>query len=835
MNKRSLFKSFLICTLAALAFTACGKKKATTTKENTTTVAPEPDPTPEAEKVSSYYCKKDIGVIALEVRQKEGKLDYVSILPYKEYGISYPIFLKPIVENGSISKVKLSTYIDETNDLESYFAQTINLTNDGLEIPTSFSMDEYASPYGETLLMKKDSGKLCIYTSKASITIDQDGNVSSSDFVSTPSSYSVMDKNINYSNGCYIYDYQYEAKYSVNMDPTNAYVELLAYSPYLKKNVVLNRYTMDITAAEPTAKIYYNMLSMLSGSFNEYQGASIFTEGNLIEVGYSKATLNDDGNIIKCEMGSSVGYGTSEVTFEYLQNGKLLSVIFEESSDTYKYVYSYDDKGRVATFESGKIYDTGEHEGEWISTTEGYAKYEFKEYSNFGYKQLVDKDLFDDGGFEYKKRYIYTYQNDKSMASKKTQEYITDKYVDIQDVTYEYDSNYNVTNLKQDSWQIDGDQNYSDSYIYKYEYNTKNELTKVTKYEYAYDVDLSDYVEYINTITTYESGKDTDNFYFYKTTETTYDSDADNTPYNEEVSLKKYSDQTMLYLVENSTTITDLENNKTSYEKTIVTYNDDKYVVTVISSEKGMDDATETIEETVTNTYDSETKKIIKNEDQDSSETDIVYYNEKGNASTLETIISAAEKEKTELTYDDNNNITKVENYTYINSTIGYLLGYSDDPSNPMPGTMYFENGNIMTPVGYIMYTYDSEYKLTQTMEIQYVDESATIKDYMISTLYGADGKASSQMEIYFYNNKDNRTEKNIQITYLADGKINLETTIMYYDNATSTKKEESTKQYNTTTNEYEGTRTTYGEDGTTVTGTYTWNDTTKSWDKVTA
>ena len=61
----------------------------------------------------------------------------------------------------------------------------------------------------------------------------------------------------------------------------HAYVELIAYSPYLKKNIVLNKYTMDITAAEPTAKIYYNVISMLSGGSSEYQGASLFTDGKL--------------------------------------------------------------------------------------------------------------------------------------------------------------------------------------------------------------------------------------------------------------------------------------------------------------------------------------------------------------------------------------------------------------------------------------------------------------------------------------------------------------------------------------------------------------------------
>lgn len=832
MKKNHIFSGLIMVSLAALAFTACGKKKATTTKENTTTVAPEPDPTPEAEKTSSYYCKKDIGVIALEVRQKEGKLDYVSILPYKNYVMTYPIFLKPVVENGGITKVKLSTYISEATGLSSYFAQTINLTSDGLEIPTSLSMDENVNPYGETLLMKKDSGKLCIYTSKASITIDQNGNISSSDFVSTPSSYSVMGENITYSNGCYTYKYDHESKYSINMDPKNAYVELIAYSPYLKKNIVLNKYTMDITAAEPTAKIYYNVISMLSGGFSEYQGSSLFTDGKLFEMGCSKATLNDVGNIIKCEMSSSMGPGTDEVAFEYSQDGKLVSVIFEDSSETYKYAYTYDDKGRVATFEKGKAYDDGEHKGEWISTSQDYTKYEFKEYSSFGYKQLVDIDAFNNGGFESKNRCIYTYENNKSMASKKVQEFVTDKYVDIKDITYEYDSNYNVKELKCDSWYTDGDQDYSESYIDKFEYNTKNELTKSTHYDYAYDVDLDDYVDYISSITTYESNKDDKNLYFYKETTTYYDCDDNNTAYSEEIILSKYKDEAMLYLVESSDTTTDLENNKTAYSKTIVTYNNDEYVTTVVESTKDYDSTSETIIEAITNTYDSETKKIVKSEDENSSETSITYYNEKGNASTLETIRSS-EKEKTELTYDDNNNIAKLENYTYINSTIGYLIGYSPDPSSFVPGTMYFKDGNIMSYTGIIMYTYDSSYKLTQTTEIKYADSGTNMTEYMIVTSY-TNEIATAKNEMYYYINKDHRIEKTVQTAYLDEDTISEENITIYYDDATSTIQETSHKQLVTDpNNHYEGTKTTYKADGT-KDKEYTWNDTTKSWDEKT-
>lgn len=82
--------------MAALSFTACGKKKATATKDNTTTVAPTPTPDPEPVKLNGNYCylsTSDEGII-VNNKVENGELKYTNIVYLDEELLCIQITLK---------------------------------------------------------------------------------------------------------------------------------------------------------------------------------------------------------------------------------------------------------------------------------------------------------------------------------------------------------------------------------------------------------------------------------------------------------------------------------------------------------------------------------------------------------------------------------------------------------------------------------------------------------------------------------------------------------------------------------------------------------------------
>ena len=90
----------------------------------------------------------------------------------------------------------------------------------------------------------------------------------------------------------------------LSLDPENLNLTMSQYSNYLKKFVPIAKYVIDVTAEQPIAKLYASSTSMarMAEMIDEDDNAvDFFTDGGLIEMGYSKSTLNADGNVIKSE------------------------------------------------------------------------------------------------------------------------------------------------------------------------------------------------------------------------------------------------------------------------------------------------------------------------------------------------------------------------------------------------------------------------------------------------------------------------------------------------------------------------------------------------------
>ena len=124
MKKKRILTGLLLVSVAAFAFTACGKKKSKTTGAKTTqakitTKASTTTKKQDEIKLTNYFTK-DInnGLIGFEVRKKNDELQYVNIVMAAMEGM--PITLQPIIENGNITKVKVGTFMSS-----SYLIQTL--------------------------------------------------------------------------------------------------------------------------------------------------------------------------------------------------------------------------------------------------------------------------------------------------------------------------------------------------------------------------------------------------------------------------------------------------------------------------------------------------------------------------------------------------------------------------------------------------------------------------------------------------------------------------------------------------------------------------------------
>lgn len=832
MNKKGLFKSFLICTLAALSFTACGKKKTTTTKENTTTVAPEPEPEPILNSVTGYYSKKNIGVAGIDVRKKDGKLDSVCLVPLVgENDISFPLFIQPIVENNEIKKVKISTFISEEY-LSTYYSQVFTLSSDGIEIPTHLlhyvgdSSDEI-----KNLLMKSENGKLCIYNNKAKMVIDKDANVTTSNFDLATSSYVVDGNTIKYANGVYSSIDKEGTQTSISTDPKNAYLDVASYSPYLKKFVTLEKYEMDITASEPTAKIYSNYYAMMSGSMSSYGGNVIFNEGKLVEVSYANAKLDSNGNITECELGSTMYPGAADkVTFDY-SDGKIASVYYSTSDGDRKYAYTYDDKGRVSQFTDGFVYSDGDNKGEYKNLTQSFSKITYDEYNDFGYATQVTSISYDNGGWEHAFRHNYTYNASNLITNDVVQDYNTTTTVATKtsEYIYSYDNNSNVTEITHDNY-IAGVKDESNTTTTKYTYDSNNSITK----EESYDTEYVDeqYKLYLSSKTEYTSGKDGTEYY-YKETTTDYGYSSPHAANYTSEKQYRYIDQEMLCLTKYSETNTDLDSNETRYIMTVIQYNSDKQVTSIKELEKDFSETDPTTNEQTTITYDAN-KKISKTEHTEGSDSQTDTYDEFGYI-TKEEIIESGEKTKNEYKYDTNHNVIQVDRFIYIDSISKYI--YYNDPAAfyPEPGTYYYTDGNILMPYKVVMYNYDSAYVLASTNEMEYYDNmsSGMIKEMTTTNYDTASSKVEQEIVTTYYNNENNRSHEKTTKDYDGLERIVSEEYYEYSDKATS-----NLKVYYLLTFAYSGeVKTTtgfkyeYADDGSTIANTYTWNDTTKAWD----
>lgn len=127
MKKKHIIKTFLICTIASLSFTACGKKNNTTkqtTTENTVTVTPSPtptptptpDPKPDPIKIDGNFCylsNVDKGLI-INSHINEGIMESTNIV-YELGDSILCIQATPKVVNGKIENVSFCTNYDSNN------------------------------------------------------------------------------------------------------------------------------------------------------------------------------------------------------------------------------------------------------------------------------------------------------------------------------------------------------------------------------------------------------------------------------------------------------------------------------------------------------------------------------------------------------------------------------------------------------------------------------------------------------------------------------------------------------------------------------------------------
>ena len=432
MKKKHIFSGLLMVTLAALAFTACGKKKTnpTTTKDNTTTVAPEPEV---EEKTKNYFAKEVNGIMAFEVRKENNEIQYLNVFSYEMEGM--PITIKPIIENGKITKVKVGSFVSQA-----YLIQTIELSDKGIDLLTELSyhdIDDDAENY--KVFVKSDNGKLVLYNRYMQASIDKEGNVTTTDFDSSKTISSLGEITMSYNNGSYKLsagDHSVE----VSTDPSNMVLTISEYNNYLKKFVAGQKYVINLTAEKPYAKIYQN-IDMASISY----GDDIFYEGKLVEMGSITVTLDNNGNTTECEMVQSM-YGMERKAkryFTYNDKNQLATYYYDdESTPNKKYIrkYTYDENNRIASYEYG------------TSISDVYSqnqKCEF-EYTNYGYQYIVSKE--ENGN---KTQYQFTYDTDDFLSMTKYLIHDGTKYNDVYDTTYEYDNNNLLTVEKTDYYESD--------------------------------------------------------------------------------------------------------------------------------------------------------------------------------------------------------------------------------------------------------------------------------------------------------------------------------------------------------------------------------------------
>lgn len=826
MKKKGLLKGFLICTIAALSFTACGKKKDNaTTKDNTTTVAPTPtpDPTPSDQdnvKKSSYYAKEDNGILAMEVRESNSKLQFVSLITSDMEGM--PTLLQPILENNQVTKLKLYAFLS-TGDSSVFFIRTIELKEDGIVLPTDLrcTSGEYAG--SSSIFVKKDEGKLVLYNRELNVTFSADGTVTTSDFVATTEAPTrVGDYTMTYKNGLFSMDINGE-KYNSNLDPTNLNVTMSMWSNYLKKFVNVAKYQMDVTSANPVAKLYGNsiMIKTMSGSGESDYGI-LYDEG-LADMGTITPVLDANGNVTSCTMEMEM-YGMKETdvtTLDYNDKGQLVKVNWGRET-VQEYQYTYDDKGRVKTFKEGKIVS---------NAFSPKNEYTFG-YTDYGYKSsCVWNDVNNSRKWEYNYHY-YTENNKLERIST-----LLDKGSGFKQYNEELYSYYDTTGLLEEiRTEYSNAEDEANDTRTVYTYDESGNMTK--RETFGKKLVGSDYEEYLFAKETYESDIDTDNHYYDQSIYTSYNTNS-TVSYTRTIT-STYLDADRLYLL--SSIDSYQYTTSTSYTATNIVYDEtSKLITSYVQSEKESSETNPTVT-TYTYTYVNNTITTINDKQVKGSTVNYDITNYYNDAALAYKAFDNRDKSVDKMYYDTNRSMIRYEEYDYVSETIPEQLSKVAE----------FGFGVPNLPSKMVEYEYDSSNKLKTSSETIFDTVEIAMMAMMgfgnpskvINKNY-TDGILVSE-NIAEFNEGASDPSKVIARTYGADELVLTELTNLYDANGAMTKetyaekytngklKEEYEKNY-TNSSVTSGTRKTYTDATPQAVTEYTWDTVTAGWKEVTA
>ena len=491
-----------------------------------------------------------------------------------------------------------------------------------------------------------------------------------------------------------------------------------------------------------------------------------------------------------------------------------------------EYRYTYDNKGRVATFEEGEI-----NSSDVFEPTDKYSY----QYTDFGYKYIVERE---DVKNSYKYQYIYMYntfepEHMNFLHSAKTRRHNGTEYKDYSETVYSYDDGL----LTETKIEHDNESDIQYDSRTEYYYNTDSSKSMIKEFK-KHEDSHGDYEEYLYRKTTYASGKGTDNLY-YDTKTTYYYANFDGETIGSTATrTEKWLDEARLYKTLYDNRNVNSSNVVTVFDTETFSYNDDLQLTEYTHSHK-INNETKTTSFGKTYTYTN--KKIAsvattKNEDTTPKVNKVTNYNDKGLAVE---IVDNLKHMKTVNTYDTNNKKTQAKIYAYINATIGYRLA----------SELFYGADNELIPNKQIAYEYDTNNKVNKITESIYDNAMAAmvgvatkeiVKSYTNEIItkketnerYGIEAMyAPKSTLVETYSTDGTKVLTSLEKNYSENGKLKVESYNECY--ASGSLKETYDKIYEADgVTVKSGSKITYTEAGAEE-AEYTWDTTTNDWKEV--
>ncbi len=518
MKKKKLFTGLLLVSMAALAFTACGKKttktnkttkagdkttkvttKATTTQKVTT--AKQTTKKDETISINHYLCDADTGIIAMDVQMKGDRLDYVNLL-VSELNLM-PISIKPIYENDEITKIKIQTMFSIPGG-NSLYINTSNLNSKGVGLLTEYTLDDNVLTNEHDIMVKKSSnGAISLYNRYENITIDKKGVVTSKHMSNSNNRFVLNSAKVELKDGKY-YIANKEAYAEYSLDPSNISTTMKTFNIYSGKYQNMAKIETDFTVDEPVVNFYSThvyLANMLKIELKDKYGYNVNDE--FIPIGTLSATFDNNGNVKKSTYNlDKYGVKSSVTTnFEFTGKNQLSQVVITLPDKLYRHQYSYDSNSRVSDYEYTII------NADSTSSTEKKAKYE---YNDFGYVTLLENE-------KNNTRYLYEYDTNTFLSSRKEQKKADGEWVDKYINTYVFENEI-VTEFQH------ADCN-SPINNYRIEYT----IDGTKKIEKKYGKSTLDSPEYLKEETTRDIFEDTHGYYCDFRAEVTYNKNGEQT------------------------------------------------------------------------------------------------------------------------------------------------------------------------------------------------------------------------------------------------------------------------------------------------------------------